>query len=108
LFVYAYYISDFTIHPQLTNTVYQSVGLLLAGAFFLLYFSHSESKIILYSVLSVVTISFQLLKAGQFFGFFAGPSFIIPHPVVIYIFIFAGGFLVRRKFKLIAIALKKV
>jgi PAS domain S-box-containing protein len=100
LFVYAYYISDFTIHPQLTNTVYQSVGLLLAGAFFLLYFSHSESKIILYSVLSVVTISFQLLKAGQFFGFFAGPSFIIPHPVVIYIFIFAGGFLVRRKFKL--------
>ncbi len=102
LFVYAYYISDYSLYPELTNTIYQSVGLLLAGAFFLLYFSNSESKIILYSVLALVTLSFQLIKAGQFFGYFAGPSFIIPHPVVTYLFLFAGGFLVRRKFRVIA------
>ncbi len=102
LFVYAYYISDFSIHPQLTDTVYQSVSLLLAGAFFLLYFSISDSKVFLYSILALVTVSFQLLKAGQFFGYFAGPSFIIPHPVVAYVFIFSAGYMVRRKFNSIA------
>ncbi len=102
LFVYAYYISDFSLHPDLTNTIYQSVGLLLAGAFFLFYYSNSESKIILYSILALVTLLFQLLKSGQLLGYFAGPSFVIPHPVVAYLFISAGGFLVRRKFSLVA------
>ncbi len=99
LFVYSYYISDFSIHPQLTNTIYQSVALLLIGTFFLLYFSQSETKIILYSILSVFTIIFQLVKGGQFFGFFAGPSFVIPHPLITYLFVFTGGFFVRRKFR---------
>ncbi len=102
LFVYAYYISDLSLHPQLTNTVYHSVGLLLAGGFFLLYFSQSESKIVLYSLLSIITIVFQLIKGGQFFGFLAGPDFIIPHPLIIFLFVFTGGFLIRRKFRLIA------
>ena len=102
LFVYAYYISDFSIHPQLTDTVYQSVGLLLAGAFFLLYFSQSDSTIIFYSILSFFTIIFQLIKGGQFFGFFAGPNFVIPHPVIVYLFIFTGGYLVRRKYNSVA------
>lgn len=98
LFVYAYYIADFSIHPPLTDTVYQSLGWLLAGAFFLFYFSESDTKIVLYSVLSAFTIGFQLLKANQFFGFFTGPAALIPHPLVAFIFIIGGGFILRVKY----------
>lgn len=99
LFVYAYFISDFSIHTQPGNTVYQSVGWLLAGAFFLFYFTDSESKVILYSVISSVTIVFQLLKANQFFGFINGTDVVIPHPLIALLLILAGGFFLRRKYK---------
>jgi hypothetical protein len=87
LFVYAYFISDFSIHPQPADTVYQSVGWLLAGAFFLFYFAESETKIILYSILSAFTLFFQLLKANQFFGFIADSNILLPHPLVTFLFL---------------------
>lgn len=99
LFVYAYYISDFTLYAQFSATIYQSVAFLLAGAFFLLYFSPGISKVLIYSIISFFTIVFQLLKADQFFGFLAGPEIIMPHPLVLFIFVLAGGYLIRRKFK---------
>lgn len=99
LFVYAYYISDFSIHSQLTGTIYQSAVMLLAGAFFLFYFSASQSKIIIYALLSFLTLIFHLLKADQFFGFFAGPDNIIPHPLILFVFTFTAGFLIQRKFR---------
>ncbi len=98
LFVYAYFISDFSIHPQPADTVYQSVGWLLAGAFFLFYFAESETKIVLYSILSAFTLFFQLLKANQFFGFFTGSSILLPHPLVTFLLIVAAGFFLRRKY----------
>lgn len=97
LFVYAYYISDFSIHTQPSNTVYQSVAWLLAGAFFLFYFAESETKILFYSFLSAITIVFQLLKSNQFFGFINGTELLAPHPLVVLILIIAGGFFLRRK-----------
>jgi PAS domain S-box-containing protein len=102
LFVYAYFISDFSIHPELTDTVYYSVGWLLAGAFFLLYFSESDTKYIFYSLLAAFTIGFQLLKSNQFFGFLAGTSILIPHPLVTFIIIATGGFFLRKKYVIIA------
>ncbi len=102
LFVYAYYISDFSLHSMPSETIYKSLAWLLAGAFFLLYFSESESKTILYSVISIFTIGFQLIKAEQFFGFMAGTNLLVPHPLVIYLFLFTAGFLIRRKYQTIA------
>ena len=43
LFVYGYYISNFTPLP-LNDTIYLTVSWLIAGAFVLLYFSDSDSK----------------------------------------------------------------
>jgi PAS domain S-box-containing protein len=98
LFVYAYYISDFSIHPQTADTVYQSVGWLLVGAFFLFYYAESETKIVLYSILSAFTVFFQLLKANQFFGFIADSSILLPHPLVAFLLFVAGGFFLRKKY----------
>ncbi|HZH73191.1 MAG TPA: histidine kinase dimerization/phospho-acceptor domain-containing protein, partial [Mariniphaga sp.] len=102
VFVYIYYISDFALHTEPSNTVYQSTGILLIGAFFLFYFSSADSKIFLYSIFAFITIVFQLMKADRFFGFFAGPNFIIPHPLVVYVILFTGGYLIRRKYKSLA------
>ncbi|MBW6535989.1 MAG: PAS domain-containing sensor histidine kinase [Mariniphaga sp.] len=101
LFVYAYFISDFSIHQQPSDTVYQSVGWLLAGAFFLFYFAESEAKIVLYSILSAFTLFFQLLKANQFFGFIADSSILLPHPLVAFLLFVAAGFFLRRKYSTI-------
>lgn len=97
LFVYAYYISDFSIHTQPSDTVYQSVGWLLAGAFFLLYFAKSETKIILYSLISSAAVVFQLLKDNQFFGFIGGVDMVVPHPFIALILILSGGIFLRRQ-----------
>ena len=105
LFVYAYYIADFSAHPPLTDTVYQTVGWLLAGAFFLFYFSESISKIILYSILSASAIGIQLIKANQFFEFVAGNNFLIPHPLVIFILLISGGLILRLKYNKITTSL---
>ncbi|MEE4285141.1 MAG: PAS domain-containing sensor histidine kinase [Mariniphaga sp.] len=98
LFAYAYFISDFSIYPQPADTVYQSVGWLLAGAFFLFYFTESETKIVLYSILSAFTLFFQLLKANQFFGFTAGSSILLPHPLIVFLLVVTAGFFLRRKY----------
>jgi PAS domain S-box-containing protein len=102
IFVYAYYISDFTIYPQLTSTIYQTVGWLMAGGFFLMYFSESGSRIVLYFILAALTIVLQLLKGNQFFGLFAGTTYMIPHPLVTFTFLFMGGFIIRRRFSALA------
>ena len=102
LLVYAYFIADFSVHPDPSATVYQSVSWLLAGVFFLYYFSESDVKVILYSILSAFTIVFQLLKANRFFGFIAGQEIFLPHPLVTFILIVAAVFFLRKKHNLIA------
>ena len=102
VFVYAYYLSDFSPYPQLTSTVYMSASWLLAGAFFLMYFSETSTKIHFYFILSALTIILQLYKGNQFFGLFAGTTYMVPHPLITYTSLFAGGYLIRRRFLLVA------
>jgi PAS domain S-box-containing protein len=97
IFVYAYYIADFSVHPPLTETVYHSVGWLLTGAFFLFYFSESDFKIVLYSVLSLFTIGFQLIKANRLLYFVSETNTVIPHPIIVFLLLILAGFLLRRK-----------
>ena len=97
-FVYGYYISDYSSYLPTSNTVYLSASWLLAGAFFLLYFSETDSRPLLYSLISIATIGFQLLKSDQIFGTQNLANISLPHPILIYIFVFSAGFLVRRKF----------
>ena len=48
VFVYAYNISDFSSHPPVNETLYQSALWLLSGAFILLFFYRSDGKVIFY------------------------------------------------------------
>ncbi|MFW5774147.1 MAG: ATP-binding protein, partial [Tangfeifania sp.] len=99
ILIYAYYISDFYDHAPLTETMYQSLWWLLGGTLFLFYFSESDSKLFLFLILSVFTLSFHLLKANLLLGPFYPPEQIIAHPVVMYLLIFSGLFLIRNKYR---------
>jgi len=97
--IYAYYISDFYAHAPLTETMYQSLWWLLGGTLFLFYFAESDSKVFLFLILSVFTLSFHLLKANLLLSPFSPPGQIIAHPVVMYLLIFSGLFLIRTKYR---------
>ncbi|MFA5588874.1 MAG: PAS domain-containing sensor histidine kinase [Mariniphaga sp.] len=97
-FVYGYYISDYTLHLTSPDTIYLSAFWLLAGAFFLLYFSETDSKPLLYSAISIFTIGLHIIKARQNFEYQSITNASLPHPILVFVLIFAAGFFVRLKF----------
>ena len=99
VFIYAYYISDFYTHAPLTETVYQSLWWLLAGTLFLFYFAESGSKLLLYAILSIFTMVFHLIKANLLLGPFSPAGQIIAHPIVMYLLIFTGVYILRAKYR---------
>jgi len=99
VFIYAYYISDFSQHAPLSETIYYSTWWLLAGAFFLMYFATSDSKIILYSVISFFTLVFHLQKANSLFDSFLSADSVLTHPVVAFLLLFTGTFILRNKYR---------
>jgi PAS domain S-box-containing protein len=84
VFIYAYFISDFSQHPPLIETVYISVWWLLAGLILLLLFAESESMILFYSLISIFTIGFQLLKANRLFDSFSYYEPFVSHPILVF------------------------
>lgn len=100
IFIYAFYISNFNSHAPLIETVYFSLFWLLGGLFFLLYFANFESKVVLYSILSIITISFQLLEANRLFDSFLTFDPFIIHPILIFVLIFVGAIILRLKNKI--------
>ena len=99
LFIYAYFISDFSNHPPLAETIYHSTGWLLAGAFVLIYFSKSDSRIILYAIVSVLTLVVHLQKANNLFASFVSEGSLFTHPLVSFTLLFTGAFIVRYKYR---------
>ncbi len=84
LILYAFYISDFNRHIVLTNTIFDTVFWLIVGLVFLLYFSISNFKLILYYVLGLSTIVFHLYKADFLKGSltFYQPAY--AHPISVF------------------------
>ncbi|MDD4226748.1 MAG: PAS domain-containing sensor histidine kinase [Mariniphaga sp.] len=90
--------SEFSVQAGISGSVYYSVGWLLAGAFFLFYFSDSKIKIIFYAILSASAISFQLLRLNQPDHLLDGYTPLLAHPLVVFILFIAGGMLLRYKY----------
>lgn len=84
LVLYAFYIADFNRHIVLTNTIFDTVFWLVAGIVFLLYFSTSNFKLILYYFLGLATIVLHLYKADFLMGSltFYQPAY--AHPISVF------------------------
>jgi len=99
VFIYAYNISDFVSHPSDWHTVYNSGLWLIAGAFLIMYFSGSDSKVVLYFLISLFTLGFQLHKSNSLTGFINTEMPIIMHPLLLYILFFSSVFFLRNRYK---------
>lgn len=99
VFLYIYYMGGFFDHSPPSETINNSLLMLTGGMLFLICFSESNSKIILYSVIALFTLGLHLMKANllqntlSFQGSFAG------HPLTLYILVFTGAMIIRHKFK---------
>lgn len=99
LFIYAYYISDFSHQPPMEETVFSSVWWLVGGSLLLLFFTESDSFLVLYYILSLFTISLQLHEANRLFDSFSTYNPPLTHPLLILTTFFAVSFLIRIKYK---------
>ncbi len=99
IFIYAYYISDFTDHPPFIETVYFSLWWLIGGLILLIYLAESESLITTYTLISFLTIGFQLLKANHLIDSFSYYEPFATHPLIIFAAFFATTISLRLRIK---------
>ncbi|QGY45404.1 PAS domain S-box protein [Maribellus comscasis] len=102
IFLYAYYISDFNDHPPLIETAYYSLWWLLGGLLVLIYFAESESLITTYSIISLFTLGFQLLKANHLFDPFSFYEPYVTHPLLVFVAFYGITIGLRLKLKRLA------
>ncbi len=98
LVLYAFFISDFNRHLPYIDTVYSTTAWLLAGLLVLIFYSETGGKIWFYFLMSVVTISFQLLKANHLWDFFDFYKPIVLNPIVAFSLISLALYLLRRNY----------
>ncbi len=98
LVLYAYYISDFNQHLPYIETVSITVAWLLAGMLILIFYSETSGKIWFYFLISVITIGFQLLKAGHLWDFIDHFKPIILNPLVAFSLISLSLYLLRKNY----------
>jgi len=107
VFLYGYYISEFSAHLPPIETIHFSTWWLIAGLVFLYFFSNNESKILLYFLLSIVTIGFQLFIADHLVDSFSYFDPIVTNPFFIYLAFFLPTFYLRRRFNHVTDLLKE-
>lgn len=98
VFLYGYYISEFSAHLPPIETVLFSTWWLIAGLVFLYFFSNNDSKILLYFLTSVITIGFQLYMGNHLLDSFSYFDPIVTNPFFVYLGFFLPTFYLRRRF----------
>ncbi len=97
VFLYGYYISEFSSHLPPIQTVHFSSWWMIAGLMYLYFFTKEDAKIILYAILSLITLGGHLYFGGQLrdsFSFFE--PFLI-HPIFIFLAIFLPTFFLWKR-----------
>ncbi len=97
LFVYAFYISSISLHASIAETIYTSLAWLFAGLVFLLFFSQSSQKIMLYFLIGVFTLAFQLFKANLLFESFFKINSLAANPILVFTAFFTASYFLRKK-----------
>ena len=98
LFIYAYYISDFSQHPPLIETVYNSVWWLFAGLLFLFFLAESNTIPFFYFILAMTTIGFQLIRANRLFDSYSYYEPFTTHPLFVFLAFYAAIYFLRNKY----------
>lgn len=100
LLIYAYYISGFSQHPAMEETVFASIWWLTGGALLLILYSESDSILLFYFVLSLFTVGLQLHETNRLFNSFSSQFSVVTHPLMILSAFFTALFFIRTRFKI--------
>ncbi len=97
VFIYAYYISDFNTHLPPIETVHYSTWWLMAGLGYLYFYSRKESKIILFAVVSLLSLSYQLYLGNHLIDSFTHFEPFVINPLLIFIAFFLSTFYLQKQ-----------
>lgn len=95
LVLYSFFFSDFNPSASSSETIYITIFWLQAGLVFLIFFSETNSKIIIYFILGLFSVVFQMLKTNLPVITFSHYNPFISHPLFVYISLFMFGFTLR-------------
>lgn len=98
VFIYGYYFSDSSSHLPLIETVHYSTWWLISGLVFLYFFSYRENRIILFALISILTIGFQLYYSDHLIDSYTYFQPVVTNPLLIIIAFFISTFYLRKKY----------
>ncbi|WP_340112819.1 sensor histidine kinase [Maribellus mangrovi] len=100
VFLYGYYISEFSNHLPPIQTVHFTTWWTIAGLIYLYFFTEEDLKIILYGIVSLLTISGHLYFSGQLGTSFSYYESFVIHPLFIYTAVFIPTFYLWKRFSI--------
>ncbi len=104
VFIYGYYISEFSAHLPPIETVHFTTWWMIAGLLFLYFFTRDEARIILFFLLALLSVSGHLFMADHLQDSFTYFEPLAINPYFILLAFFIPTFFLRRK--LIGISVK--
>ena len=108
VFIYGYYISEFSAHLPPVETVHFTAWWMIAGTLFLYFFSKDDARVLLFALISVLTIAAHLFFADHLLDSFTIYAPFVTHPAFIYVAFFIPTFFLRRKFSGISLKLQDI
>jgi PAS domain S-box-containing protein len=99
LVLYAFFLSDFNSSATSIDNFYKTIFWLHVGLLFLIYFSDTNFKILIYFMSGVALIAYQILKSNQILEFILNAQPIIRNPIFIFTVVSVVVFLMRLYYK---------
>ncbi|WP_167619727.1 sensor histidine kinase [Maribellus sediminis] len=97
VFLYGYYISEFSSHLPPSQTVHFSAWWMIAGLIYLYFFTKEDTKVILFSILSLLTIGGHLYLGDQLRDSFSIYEPFLIHPLFIFLAVFLPTFYLWKR-----------
>ena len=99
LVLYSFYFSDFNRFLPETNNIYISVLWLTTALVFLTLFCETGYKTLIFFIIGILTLAFQLFKYDNFLNSFTEYRPLIIHPIILFALIFTILHAIQRHFR---------
>jgi PAS domain S-box-containing protein len=98
VFLYGYYISEFGNHLPPIETIHYTTWWTITGLVYLYYFTKEDTKVLLYVLVSLITIGGHLYFSGHLSDSFSYFGPLVIHPFFIFTAVFILTFILWKQF----------
>lgn len=98
-FIYGYYLSDFHDHFTPAETIYFTLWWVIITMVYLTAFVQNIRKIYLFSFISVVTLGYHIIKAGELEKYLSGGQMYVINPFLILLLVIVSAISIRKFFE---------